>query len=90
MELNDYGVCAFRSRSQAYKFYDILKRAGLTVRIISSPKEIAVGCGISVRIETAQLQRAVDIYKRNPPNATVGFYRVQWADGKAHIYPFKL
>ena len=47
--MNEYGIAAFRSRHQVMKFEEALKKEGLMVRVISTPREIALGCGLSVQ-----------------------------------------
>ena len=44
----DYLIAVFRSRQQALRLEAALKREGLPVRMISTPREVALGCGLSV------------------------------------------
>lgn len=48
-----FGIAAFRSRQQVTAFAQALHRAGLRASIVSTPRSIAVGCGLSVRFELA-------------------------------------
>jgi len=43
-----FGIAAFRSRQQVFRFDSALRRSGINGRIISTPREIQVGCGLSV------------------------------------------
>ena len=44
-----FGIGAFRSRTQVLRMEDALRRAGLNAGVISTPREVAIGCGLSVR-----------------------------------------
>ena len=46
-----FGIASFRSRTQVLRFEDALRRAGLSVGVVSTPREVAMGCGLSVRFE---------------------------------------
>ena len=45
-----FGIAAFRSRQQALKLEAALKREGLPVRMISTPREVALGCGLLLSV----------------------------------------
>ena len=46
-----FGIASFRSRTQVLRLEDALRRAGLHAGVISTPREVAMGCGLSVRFE---------------------------------------
>ena len=71
-----FGIASFRSRSQVLRLEDALRRAGLFAGVISTPREVALGCGLSVRFELHQLAQVLAIYRRLSPGALIGFYRV--------------
>ena len=71
-----FGIAAFRSRTQVLRMEDALRRAGLSAGIVSTPREVAIGCGLSVRFELAQTPQVVSVYRRLNPGALIGFYRV--------------
>ena len=53
--MNDsFGLAAFRSRTQVLRMEDALHRAGLSAGVIATPREVAIGCGLSVRFDLAQ------------------------------------
>ncbi len=45
----EYLLISFRSRNHTVKFYEDLKRVGIPVEIVNTPKEAEVGCGLSVK-----------------------------------------
>ncbi len=71
-----FGIAAFRSRTQVLRLEDALRRAGLSAGVISTPREVAIGCGLSVRFELSELSQVMTVYKRLNPGALIGFYRV--------------
>ena len=71
-----FGIGAFRSRTQVLRMEDALRRAGLNAGVISTPREVAIGCGLSVRFEMADTPQVMQIYRRVNPGALIGFYRV--------------
>lgn len=73
---NSFGIGSFRSRTQVLRMEDALRRAGLNVGVVSTPREVALGCGLSVRFELADWEKVASIYRRLNPGALIGFYRV--------------
>ena len=73
---SSFGIAAFRSRTQVLRLEDALRRAGLTAGVISTPRQVAIGCGLSVRFELAEYPQVMAVYRRLNPTALVGFYRV--------------
>ena len=71
-----FGIAAFRSRTQVLRLEDALRRAGLDAGVISTPREVAMGCGLSVRFSLADTAKVLAVYRRLNPSAQVGFYRV--------------
>ncbi len=71
-----FGLAAFRSRTQVLRMEDALHRAGLSAGVISTPREIAIGCGLSVRFDLSETPQVMSVYRRLNPSALIGFYRV--------------
>ena len=71
-----FGIAAFRSRTQVLRMEDALRRAGIDAGVISTPREVAMGCGLSVRFHLADTANVMAVYRRLNPGALVGFYRV--------------
>lgn len=71
-----FGIAAFRSRTSVLRLEDALRRAGLAAGVVSTPREVAMGCGLSVRFELCQFPQALAIYRQLNPGALIGFYRV--------------
>ena len=74
---SSFGIASFRSRTQVLRLEDALRRAGLAAGVVSTPREVAMGCGLSVRFELADFPQVVSIYRRMSPGALIGFYRIE-------------
>ena len=72
-----FGIAAFRSRTQVLRMEDALRRSGLDAGVISTPREVAMGCGLSVRFHLQDTPQVMQVYRRLNPGALVGFYRVE-------------
>ena len=72
---SSFGIASFRSRTQVLRLESALRRAGLSSGIISTPREVAMGCGLSVRFDLSDYPKVVTIYRQLQPGALIGFYR---------------
>ncbi len=73
---SSFGIASFRSRTQVLRLEDALRRAGLNAGVISTPRGVAMGCGLSVRFDLNQTPQVMSVYRRLNPGALIGFYRV--------------
>ena len=73
---SSFGIASFRSRTQVLRLEEALRRAGLSAGVISTPREVAMGCGLSVRFELSEFDQVMTVYRRVNPGALIGFYRV--------------
>ena len=80
-----FGIASFRSRQQVLKFEGALRRAGLRVSVITTPRDVAVGCGLSLRFELSDAQRVAELYEQLRPSNLIGFYRVEREDGQRTV-----
>ena len=77
-----FGISAFRSRQQVMRFDSALKRAGLSSGIISTPREVSLGCGLSVQFDLRDTRAVMDVYRRSRPGNLIGFYQVSRGFGE--------
>ena len=83
-----FGIGAFRSRQQVTGFEGALRRAGVRAQIISTPRDVSVGCGLSVRFDINDTERVLDVYRAVRPSNLIGFYRVtRYGMGRPEISP---
>lgn len=77
-----YGIAAFRSRQQVFRFETYLKKENLAnIRVISTPREVATGCGLSVRFDIADTPTVKAVVRRTQPTHLIGLYHVNPTPG---------
>ena len=72
-----FGIAAFRSRQQVMRFDAALRRAGVRGQIISTPRDVSIGCGLSVRFELSDAPVVYNVFRQVHPSNLIGFYRVE-------------
>ncbi len=71
-----FGIAAFRSRQQVMRFESALRRAGIRSQVISTPRDVSIGCGLSVQFDLSDRARVFDVYRQTRPSNLIGFYQV--------------
>lgn len=82
-----YGIAAFRSRQQVLRFEDVLRREGIPSGVVTTPRAVALGCGLSVRFDIENAQRVKALLQRENPGNLIGVYRVEQSAGRPAITP---
>ena len=72
-----YGIAAFRSRQQVLLLENALRREGLNVGVITTPRDVALGCGLSVRFRMDDISAVERAVKAQHPTNLIGIYRVE-------------
>lgn len=85
-----FGIAAFRSRQHVMQLERALKQSGVPASIITTPRSVSVGCGLSVRFELQDAQDVYAIYRATRPGNLIGFYQVFRQDGRTHVQPMGL
>lgn len=82
-----YGIAAFRSRQQVLHFEDTLRREGLHAGVVTTPRAIAMGCGLSVRFNIEDADKVRWVLRRTNPGNLIGLFRVEQGGLKPAITP---
>lgn len=82
-----YGIAAFRSRQQVYAFHQALQAAGIPAYIVSTPRAISIGCGLSVRFDLRDARRVRSVFATANPGNLIGFYRAHYTPTSLDIHP---
>jgi len=69
-----YYIFAFRSRSESMGFFDAAVRKGLPSKLISTPRAISIGCGLSVKISAADVGLASGLLDYCNYNTFLGLF----------------
>lgn len=80
-----YIIVVFRSRQQTLSFTNELKKRNVDVKIINTPHEVKIGCGLSARLEEKDYIKARDIIKNHNYTAFVGFYSIKYQGTKVIV-----
>ena len=84
----NFCIAAFRSRLQVMDFEEALKHQGMQASIVTTPRAVALGCGLSVRFEEKDAPRVKALYQALGLGNLIGFYRVtRDVSGRASVYP---
>ena len=75
--MEKFCIAAFRSRLHVMAFEKVLRGMGVKASTITTPRAVAIGCGLSVRFETADLDRVRQGLRQMPPGNLVGLYSVE-------------
>ena len=82
-----YGIAAFRSRQQVLRFEDALHREGIPCGVMTTPRAVALGCGLSVRFNIEDADRVRSVLHRENPGNLIGLYRVEQGGGRPVVVP---
>ena len=82
-----YGVAAFRSRQQVLRFEAALRRQGVPAQVVTTPRDISMGCGLSVRFPMERLQDVRRALLIENPGNLIGGYRAEYDGGRLRVRP---
>ena len=72
-----FGIASFRSRQQVMQLESALRRMGVPASIVTTPRDVSLGCGLSVRFELSDASAVRDVYQHTRPGNLIGFYQVR-------------
>ena len=83
-----FGIAAFRSRQQVTRFDAALRRNGIRSQVISTPRDVSIGCGLCVRFDLRDAPAVQQVYRQTRPGNLIGFYRVErTGNGRPAVTP---
>lgn len=71
-----YIIVVFRSRQHALAFKDTLTQHGVKSSVISTPKELSLGCGLSVKFDVQSKEKVSKILSENNIANSNGMYSI--------------
>lgn len=84
-----YMLAVFRSRSQAIDCNRKLSCAGIKCSLVNTPKEAHIGCGLSVKVDANQADRAKKLVLAARFTTFYGFLSMTSAGGTTFISPMR-
>ena len=85
--LDVYGIAAFRSRQQVLRFEDALHREGIPCGVMTTPRAVALGCGLSVRFDMENADRVRAVLRMQNPGNLIGLYRCEYDGARLRVSP---
>ena len=82
-----YGVAAFRSRQQVLRFEAALRGQGIPARVVTTPRDIAMGCGLSVRFPMESLPEVRRALLTQNTSNLIGLYRAEYDGARLRVRP---
>lgn len=73
----EYILAVFRSRTQTLSFDKILRSYGVKCRIVNTPKQVIVACGLSIKLSVKDFEDAFNIFCRRNFDNFAGFFYVK-------------
>lgn len=80
-----YGVAAFRSRQQVLRFEALLRRMGIPAQVVTTPRDISLGCGLSVRFPLEYAQQVRGAVAATNTTNLIGIYRVEYDGARLRV-----
>ena len=80
-----YGVAAFRSRQQVLRFEDALRRRGVPTQVVTTPRDVSMGCGLSVRFPMEYLGEVRRAAATSNPGNLIGLYRAEYDGARLRV-----
>lgn len=85
-----FAIAAFRSRSAVQKLEAELRRRHVPCSVISTPRDVSIGCGLSLRFDLSSVHDAVAAYRQVRPPTLIGFYIVERSGGRTTVSPISV
>ena len=85
--MSDYIIAVFSLRTSTMQFNNLLSKNGVKSLVIETPKSASASCGISVRFDTKNLQRAKEILQQSGIKNFVRFYHVSFMFNQTRLTP---
>lgn len=83
-----YLIAVFKNRSDSIAFLSIMKSYIKDVKIINTPKELNMPCGISVALPLTNAQTVLNMLNRRHFTSFAGIYKMQYSPYGTRIVPF--
>lgn len=85
--MNGFIIAVFSLRTSTMQFNNLLSKSGVKSVVIETPKSASASCGISVRFEPKDLQKAKTILENSGIKNFVRFYQVSYLYNQTQLTP---
>ncbi len=63
----------------------VFAREGVPCRVVSTPRGISAGCGLSLQFPMEYLPQVQSIVHRYRPSNLIGLYQVEYSEGRQRL-----
>lgn len=63
--MEEYCVVSFQITSHAFIFEKLIKKEGIPIKLIPTPRQISSSCGMSADVPCEEMERIKEICKQN-------------------------
>lgn len=85
--MNGFIIAVFSMRTSTMQFNNLLQKNGVKSVVIETPKSASASCGISVRINTRDFEKAKDLLISSGIKNFVRFYQVDYFYNQTRLTP---
>lgn len=85
--MNGFIIAVFSMRTSTMQFNNLLGKNGVKSVVIETPKSASASCGISVRFNTKDFERAKDLLIKSGIKNFVRFYQVNYLYNQTRLTP---
>ena len=72
-----FAIAAFRSRQQVMQLVTALHQSGISASVVTTPRAVSLGCGLSVRFEPGDVDRVRALLRGGAAGNLIGLYSVE-------------
>ncbi len=72
-----YYIYSFRSRNQSMRFFEALKKERIPSKLISTPRAVSVGCGLSVQLSPDFIDAADRVFHYTKYDTYLGLFLLE-------------
>lgn len=81
-------LIVFGNRTHTLTYHKMLKNMGVRCEVVSTPRELGLSCGLSVKAPLDAYDKAFYVLKRGNYNTFQNFYEIRLGVGKKYwVYP---
>ncbi len=78
-------VVTFKTKTEVFAFLEEFRASGRKAKIVTTPKEVKIGCGFAVEINSANTSSAYFLIKNGYFPTFNGIFTVKRGNGKSSI-----
>lgn len=80
-------IIAFSSRNASMCFTEALRKGGVPSTLVNTPRDLSLGCGISVSVETRFTSKVQELLRVTDKRSYLGTYKLMKSGNKTVVIP---